>query len=107
MSLKSFMAGNIVHTRPALLWAMAFLACSTLAGCGRDGGNAGRPGGSPASPSAPSPSPTPTTPAPFVATPVPFNVVQSRAFDILGWDSWPGAPTPSAIQLRWDAAMGQ
>ena len=27
-------------------------------------------------------------------------------FDIWGWDSWPSAPTPSAIQFRWNAAIG-
>jgi hypothetical protein len=38
---------------------------------------------------------------------VPFNLTQSRTFDILGWDSWPTAPTPSAIQFRWNAAIGR
>jgi hypothetical protein len=38
---------------------------------------------------------------------VPFNLTQSRTFDILGWDSWPSAPTPSAIQFRWNAAIGK
>jgi hypothetical protein len=37
---------------------------------------------------------------------VPFNLTQSRTFDILGWDSWPSAPTSSAIQFRWNAAIG-
>ena len=65
----------------------------------------------PSSPAAPSPSPistpTPTpTPSPqYIATPVPFNLTQSRTLDILGWDSWPSAPAPSAIQFRWNAAV--
>jgi hypothetical protein len=60
-------------------------------------------------PVAPSPSPIPTpTPAPlqYTATPVPFNLTQSRTLDILGWNSWPNAPTPSAIPFRWNAAAG-
>src|SRR5262249_10868719 len=64
---------------------------------------------SPVAPSAPSPSPipTPTPPPEYTATPVPFNLTQSQTFDILGWDSWPSAPTPSAIQFRWNAAIGK
>jgi hypothetical protein len=46
-------------------------------------------------------------PPEYVATPVPFNLTQSRTFDVLGWDSWPSAPTPSAIQFRWNAAIGK
>jgi len=71
-------------------------------GCG------GKPS-SPVAPSAlsPSPVPTPTPPTQYTGTPVPFNLTQSRTFDILGWDSWPSAPTPSAIQFRWDAAIGK
>jgi hypothetical protein len=38
---------------------------------------------------------------------VPFNLTQSRTLDIFGWDSWPSAPTPSAIQFRWNAAIGK
>jgi hypothetical protein len=38
---------------------------------------------------------------------VPFNLTQSRTLDVLGWDSWPSAPTPSAIQFRWNAAIGK
>jgi hypothetical protein len=38
---------------------------------------------------------------------VPFDLTQSRTFAILGWDSWPDAPTPSAIQFRWNAATGK
>lgn len=99
------MTGNTMHTRRALLCATAVLACSTLAACGGDDGNAGPTGGAPAS--APSPVPAPTPPAQYTATPVPFNSTQSRTFDILGWDSWPSAPTPSAIQFRWNAAIGK
>ncbi|HXG69863.1 MAG TPA: hypothetical protein VNJ04_04535, partial [Gemmatimonadaceae bacterium] len=64
---------------------------------------------SPVAPSALSPSqiPTPTPPPQYTATPVPFNLTQSRTLDILGWDSWPSAPTPSAIQFRWNAAIGK
>jgi hypothetical protein len=38
---------------------------------------------------------------------VPFRLTQSRTFDILGWDSWPSSPTPSAIQFRWNAAISK
>jgi hypothetical protein len=99
MSLNSFAA------------AVLALACSSLAGCG----DLSSPG--PAPPSAPTPIPTPApvpTPAPalapppqYTATPVPFNLTRSRTFDIWGWDSWPSAPTPSGIGLRWDAAIGK
>jgi hypothetical protein len=66
-------------------------------------------GGEPSSPVVPSPSPlpTPTPPPQYTATPVPFNLTQSRTFDVLGWDSWPSAPTASAIQFRWNAATGK
>jgi hypothetical protein len=93
-----------MYIRSALLCATAVLACSTLAACGGDDGNAGPTGGALA-PTAPSPIPTPTAPRQYTATPVPFNVTQSRTFDVLGWDSWPSAPTPSAIQFRWNAAI--
>jgi hypothetical protein len=97
------MTGNSMHIRRVLLCAATIVACSTLGGCGGDG-NA-RPIGALA------PTPVPTTPTPTpapqnTATPVPFNLTQSRTLDILGWDSWPSAPTPSAIQFRWDAAIG-
>ena len=105
------MTGNTMHTRRALLCATAVLACSTLAACGGDDGNAGPTGGALASPSAPSPIPSPipnpTPPPQYTATPVPFSLAQSRTLDILGWDSWPSAPTPSAIQFRWNAAIGK
>ena len=99
------MTGNTMHTRRALLCATAVLACSTLAACGGDDGNAGPTGGALASPL--SPTPTPTPPPQYTATPVPFNRTQSRTFDILGFDSWPSAPTPSAIQFRWNAAISK
>jgi hypothetical protein len=60
-----------------------------------------------AAPTAPFPTPAPPPPTPYTATPLPFNLPQSRTFDMLGWDSWPSAPTPSAIQFRWDAAIGK
>ena len=101
------MTGNTMLTRRALLCATAVLACSTLAACGGDDGNAGPTGGALAPTTAPSPAPTPTPPPQYTATPVPFNLTQSRTFDILGWDSWPGASTPSAIQFRWNAAIGK
>jgi hypothetical protein len=100
------MTGNTMHTRRALLCATAVLACSTLAACGGDDGDA-RPNGGALAPTAPSPTPTPTPPPQYIATPVPFNLTQSRTFDILGWDSWPSAPRPSAIQFRWNAAIGK
>lgn len=100
------MTGNTMHTRSALLCATAVLACLTLAACGGDAGNAGSTGGVLAPTPAPSPTPTPTPPLQYSATPVPFNLTQSRTFDILGWDSWPSAPTPSAVQFRWNAAIG-
>ena len=101
------MTGNTMHTRRALLFATAVLACSTLAACGGDDGNAGPSGGTLAPTPAPSPTPIPTSPPQYTATPVPFNLTQSRTLDILGWDSWPSAPTPSAIQFRWNAAIGK
>ena len=101
------MTGDTMHTRRALLCATAVLACSTLTACGGDAGNAGPTGGAPAPALAPSPIPTPTPPPQYTATPVPFNLTQSRTLDILGWDSWPSAPTPSAIQFRWNAALGK
>jgi hypothetical protein len=89
---------------PTVLCATALLACSTLAACGGDG-NAGS-SGTAVAPTAPSTTPTPTpTPPQNTATPVPFNLTQSRTLDVLGWDSWPSAPTPSAIQIRWNAAI--
>ena len=106
MYAKGFtMTGTTMHTRRALLCATALLACSTLAACGGDDGNSGPTGGALAS--APSPIPTPTPPPQYTATPVPFNLTESRTFDILGWDSWLNAPTPSAIQFRWNAAIGK
>ena len=98
---------NTMHTRSALLCATAVLACSTLAACGGDDRNARPTGGALAPTPAPSPTPTPTPPPQYTATPVPFNLTQSRTFDILGWDSWPSAPTPSTIQFRWNAAIGK
>jgi hypothetical protein len=73
-----------------------------MSGCAREPS-------SPAGPSAlsSSPVPTPTPPPQYTATPLPFNLTQSRTLDILGWDSWPRAPTPSAIQFRWNAAVGR
>jgi hypothetical protein len=57
----------------------------------------------PAPSATPAPAPTPTQ---YTATPVPFNLTESRTFDIVGWDSWPSAPTPATIQFRWNAAIG-
>ena len=104
MSANSFLC--IMHTRSALFCATVVLACSILAACSGDNGNAGLTGGSLA-PTTPSPTPTPNPPPQYTATPVPFTLTQSRTFDILGWDSWPSAPTPSAIQFRWNAAIGK
>jgi hypothetical protein len=97
---------SFAHRRRSLLRIVpcAVLACSTVAACGGDR-NSGPAGG--AVPSAPSPTPTPTPPPQYTATPVPFNLTQSRTLDIFGWDSWPNAPTPSAIQFRWNAAIGK
>ncbi len=101
----------------ALLSATAVLAlaCSTLAACG--GALPPSPTPTPTPTSTPTPTPTPTpapvpTPAPpppaqYTPTPAPFGLTESRTFDILGWDSWPYAPTPSAIQFRWSAAIGK
>jgi hypothetical protein len=58
-----------------------------------------------ASAPSPSPIPTPTPPPPYTGTLL--NLTESRTFDILGWDSWPSAPTPSAIQFRWNAEIGK
>ena len=93
--------------RRVLLGVMAILACSTLAACGRGDGNTGPSGGALAPTPIASPTSTPTPPPQYTATPVPFNLTQSRTFDILGWDSWPSAPRPSAIQFRWNAAIGK
>lgn len=100
-------SNSFAHRRRSLLCATAILACSTLAACG--GRDAGPTGGvlAPTSVQSPTPTPTPTPPPQYTATPVPFNLTQSRTFDILGWDSWPGASTPSAIQFRWNAAIGK
>lgn len=57
--------------------------------------------------STPTPTPNPTPPPQYTASPVPFNLTQSRPFDILGWDFWPGAPRPSAIQFRWNATISK
>ena len=90
---------------------LVVVAVSTAAACG------GRPTVTyptvtPLAPSStpspiPTPIPTPTSPPQYTATPVPFDLRQSRTLDILGWDSWPSAPTPSAIQFRWNAAIGR
>lgn len=61
----------------------------------------------PTGPSAAPPSAAATPPSGYTATPVPFNLTQTRTLDILGWDAWPSAPTPSAIQFRWNAAIGR
>ena len=97
------MTGNTMHTRRVLVCATGVLACSTLAACG--GGDSGN--GALAPGFAPSTIPTPTPPPQYTATPVPFDLTQSRTFDVLGWDSWPGAATPSLIQFRWNAEIGK
>ena len=101
------MIGNTMHTRRALLCATAVLACSTLAACGGDD-DAG-PARSPLAPTrVPPPAPAPApTPSPYIATPVPFRLTQSWTFDVFGWDSWPSAPTASAIEFRWNATTGK
>ena len=100
-------SNSFAHRRRSLLCATAILASSTLGACG--GRDAGRTGGvlAPTSVQSPTPTPTPTQPPQDTATPVPFNLTQSRTFDILGWDSWPGASMPSAIQFRWNAPIGK
>ena len=96
-----------LRTGRVLRCATVVLACSTLAACG--GGDDVVPARSPLAPApAPSATPAPTPPPPqYTATPVPFNLTESRTFDILGWDSWPDAPTPSAIQFSWNAGIGK
>ena len=88
----------IHRTHRALLRAttVLVLACSALVACN---------GSQVTSPTVPSPTPTPTLPPQPVTTPGPFGLSESRMFDILGWDSWPAAPTPSAIQFRWNASI--
>ena len=76
-------------------------------GCGGEPSSPAAPSVSALSSPSPSPVPVPTSPAQYAATPVPFNVTQSRTLDILGWDAWPSAPTPSGIQFRWNAAIGK
>jgi hypothetical protein len=65
------------------------------------------PSPSPSPKPSPSPSPGPTPGTQYRSTPEPFNLSESRTFDILGWDSWPRAPTPTAIQFRWNADTGK
>ena len=98
------MSRNSFDTRRVLLCATAVLVGSTFAACSSDDGSEGSTGGAAAPLTAPSPTPTPPQ---YTATPVPFDLTQSRTFDILGWDSWPSAPTPSTIQFRWNAAIGK
>lgn len=80
-------------------------------GCGQDLPTAPDRASSSVAAPAPSPSPSPApTPIPsrqHTATPVPFNLTENRTFDVLGWDSWPRAPIPTAIQFRWHAAIGK
>jgi hypothetical protein len=85
--------------------ALALLAVLPLTACG-GGGGGGNGGGSTAivTPPMPSPTPSPTpTPSQYRATDGPFQLTQSRDLDVFGWDSWPSAPAPSTIQIRWDA----
>ena len=96
------MTGNTTRIRFALLYATV-LACSTFSGCG-DNENARRDGGPMPEPS---PVPGPASQPQYTATPVPFNLRESRTFSVLGWDSWPGAPTASVLQFRWNAAIGK
>ena len=100
------MTASTMPTRRALLYATAVLVCSLLGACGGNDRDTG-PGESVVAPTpTPTPAPTPPPPPQHTATPAPFNLTESRAFDIWGWDSWPSAPTPSTIQLRWNAATG-
>ena len=101
------MIGNTMRARRALICATAFLACSTLTACRGEERNAEAGGAAGGLGPAPSPIPAPGSAPQYTATPVPFNLRESRTFDILGWDSWPSAPTPSAIQFRWNAAIGR
>lgn len=89
--------------RAALILSLLALGLGMF-GCG---GKSSSPVAPSASSPSPSPIPTPNPQPQYTATPVPFNLTQSRAFDILGWDSWPSAPTPSAAQFRWNAAIGK
>jgi hypothetical protein len=101
---------SIVRRRRSLpgvaVSVVAVLACSSLAACSGDG-NTGPAGGILAPTPIVSPTATPTPPPQITATPAPFNLTQSRTFDIFGWDSWPSAPTPSAIRFRWNAEIGK
>lgn len=101
------MTGNTMHGRRALLCATALLACSALAGCRDENRNAEPASGAGALGPAPSPTPAPGSAPQYVETPVPFNLTQSRAFDTLGWDSWPSAPTSSTTGFRWNASIGR
>lgn len=96
------MTGMTLRFRCALVSATAVLACSIIAGCGRDDGNAGTPVGP-----TPAPSPAPGGPPQYTETPVPFDLTESRTFDVFGWDSWPSAPAPSTVKFRWNAAIGK
>ena len=95
MSADSFTRPR-THRARRLVTTVLALACSALAACDR---------GQVTSPTAPRPTPTPALPPQPVTTPAPFGLTESRTFDILGWDSWPAAPMPSAIQFRWNASI--
>lgn len=76
--------------------------------CGGDRSSSSQLSQSTVVPTTPSPTDaSPTSPPQQTSTPVPFNLTQSRTLDVFGWDSWPTAPTPSVVQLRWNAATGK
>jgi hypothetical protein len=95
---------------PALVGCVCVCALFAV-GCGQDlptaPDRASPSGAAPAPAPSPSPVPTPIPTRQHTATPVPFNLTESRTFDVLGWDSWPRAPIPSAIQFRWNAGIGK
>ena len=95
MSTDSFTRPRTHHAWVRATTVLA-LACSALAAC--DGRQV-------TSPTALRPTPTPALPPQPSTTPAPFGLTESRTFDILGWDSWPATPAPSAIQFRWNATI--
>ena len=90
---------TLARYTPGILLPVALLMIGAL-GCEARSPSAPRSNAMPIA----SPIPTPTQ---YTATPVPFNLTQSRMLDILGWDSWGTAPTPSVVQFRWNAASGK
>jgi hypothetical protein len=100
----AFEPQRMTQAERAVLALVGCVCVLFAVGCGQDLPPLPTPTPTPPS-STPTPAPpTPVPLSPYTATPIPFNLTENRTFDILGWDSWPGAPKPSAIQFLWNAA---